>query len=186
MRNVCNNIFKNNAKISGVSGQGIEKNIKSVYDEWRAFFFAQNQGTKTILNPKYFSGLCMVIKKECLEKLNGFDEMLTSHAEDVDFAYKCKKHNFLFLYEPDLYVYHYRKDDYNSLCKMIFNHIYWACLVHKKNNEPYFIKYFFASFKVFFINVYKSIKIRKYEFLKINFIHFFIRISAVITASKKN
>ncbi|MBP7653192.1 glycosyltransferase family 2 protein [Candidatus Dependentiae bacterium] len=182
MLNKLDKIFSENYDADAVTGRGIESDLCSVYDLWRKEFFSQTQGNKVVINPEYFSGLCMALKKKCLEKLNGFSEMFTSHAEDVEFALRFKKMKLFSLYDPDLFVYHKRTDDFESLKKMVFNHVYWSIEAGKLHNQNKILKYFAATLKLFVKYFIKSIKLKNKDLFFISLSMIKMRMKAVLKA----
>ena len=75
MRNTASEIISKYPDCSVFTGQGIEKNIRTIYDEWRAEFFSQGQGKKIIFIPRYLSGLCMIIRETYWIKQGGFTKI---------------------------------------------------------------------------------------------------------------
>ena len=181
--NVLDKFFSEEySECSGITGRAVETGIITDFDIWRKEFFTQTQGDKILRNPPYFSGLCMAIKKKCLEELNGFSEEFISHSEDVEIALRLKKFGGVFYYIPDLFVYHKRTDNEHSLGKMVFNHIYWSIKAQQKYGISCFMKYFLASFKIIFKQLFITAKLKKTGLFKISLKMFKIRLNAVFSA----
>ena len=49
---------------------------------------------------------CMVVRKEVIEKIGGFDEKLAVHTEDLDFSWRIWIGGWKIIYVPDSVVYH--------------------------------------------------------------------------------
>jgi len=85
-----------------------------------------------------------------------------------------------YIYSPDIFVFHNRTDNEESLKKMAFNHIYWSIIVHKNNGRNYIAKYFFASFKILISQILKCVALRKFYLIDISFKIFFVRLKAIL------
>jgi len=55
---------------------------------------------------KFITGCCMLIKKEVLNKLNGFDEKYFCYWEDVDLSVRCKKLGYKLAWSPTSILWH--------------------------------------------------------------------------------
>ena len=121
----------------------------------------------------------MSLKRKYLAQLSGFDERFRTHSEDVEFAFKLKRAGLQFVYNPDLSVNHLRVDNMQSLKKMLYNHIYWSCVVHNLYDKPYFLRYFAASFKILIKQCITALVKSKYKILPIAGCLFVVRLTAI-------
>ena len=60
----------------------------------------------TIMEVPYLSGCFMVFRTEALERINGFDENIFMHMEDLDITRRCYDAGFKTLFYPNQIVYH--------------------------------------------------------------------------------
>lgn len=72
-------------------------------------FSAFNKNYKTIKSLDWVSGGCMLIKREVIRQLGGFDENYFFGAEDMDFCLRAKKRSWQVIYYPLVEVIHYHK-----------------------------------------------------------------------------
>ncbi|MFC1868983.1 glycosyltransferase family 2 protein [Thermodesulfobacteriota bacterium] len=133
-------VFKNDPKV-GIVGPRI------VYDDdpamtahgagfinWWLGRYTTKDAKKTI-ECDYVIGCCMLIKKEMVDKIGGFDrDYFTSHGE-VDFCLRAKKKGYKVVYEPNLIVRHrVEKGGTRSLERLYY--VYRNKLLVIKKNVP--------------------------------------------------
>lgn len=121
--------------IGGVGGQGIESNIRNIYDLWRKSHASQTSGDHPNRNAGFLWGLCSSFRKQALEKVGGFDTFYRTNAEDVDITLRLRKAGYRLVYTPDARVYHQRSDSYKSLMAMVYRWNYWGHVAHLKNSR---------------------------------------------------
>lgn len=63
-------------------------------------------GYNTIMEVPYLSGCFMVFRTEALIKINGFDENIFMHMEDLDITRRCYDAGFKTVFYPNQIVYH--------------------------------------------------------------------------------
>ncbi|PKH67659.1 glycosyl transferase family 2 [Flavobacterium sp. ALD4] len=63
-------------------------------------------GYDTIMEVPYLSGCFMVFRTEALIKINGFDENIFMHMEDLDITRRCYDAGFKTVFYPNQIVYH--------------------------------------------------------------------------------
>ncbi|MGO4821852.1 MULTISPECIES: glycosyltransferase family 2 protein [unclassified Flavobacterium] len=80
--------------VSGIKRKIIEK------------FELRFSGYDTIMEVPYLSGCFMVFRTEALKKINGFDENIFMHMEDLDITRRCYDAGFKTLFYPNQIVYH--------------------------------------------------------------------------------
>lgn len=70
------------------------------------------------------SGVCFLTKKNIFLKLNGFDELLFAHMEEIDYCWKCYLAGYECWVEPKAIIYHYgaKTLNYQSSKKTYLNH----------------------------------------------------------------
>jgi len=110
-------------------------------------------GYDTIMEVPYLSGCFMVFRTEALRKINGFDENIFMHIEDLDITRRCYEAGFKTIYYPHQIVYH--------------DHLYKTFLTFA-NLKMYFISafYYFNKWGWFFDKTRR--KINKQTIDKIN------------------
>lgn len=97
---------------------------KLILDKFELRFSDYNQ----IMEVPYLSGCFMVFSTEALKKINGFDEKIFMHMEDLDISRRCYDAGFKTLFYPYQFVYH--------------DHIYKTFLTFN-NLKMYFISAFY-------------------------------------------
>ncbi len=101
-------------KVGGVGGQGVEANIRSPADRWRARHASQSHGGVT-RDVEFLFGLCMSFRLIALREIGGFDPAFRTNAEDMDVSLRLRRAGYRLRYLPDARVYHQRTDDEASL-----------------------------------------------------------------------
>jgi len=72
----------------------------------RWFGFYRTKDTEIPVECDYVIGCCMLIRREVIDEIGGFDrDYFTSHGE-VDFCLKAKKNGFKVIYDPSVIVRH--------------------------------------------------------------------------------
>jgi len=105
-------------EIGGVGGQGVEANIRSLADRWRARHASQSHGV-VARDVEFLFGLCMSFRIGVLREIGGFNPAFRTNAEDMDISLRVRKAGYRLRYLPDARVYHQRSDDEVSLkCAM--------------------------------------------------------------------
>ncbi len=49
----------------------------------------------------WVSGACILVKKDCFEKINGFDEKIFMYMDEIDFLYRAKKQGYRVFFYPE-------------------------------------------------------------------------------------
>lgn len=119
--------------VAGVGGQGIEVNVQSAYDRWRALHGAQGHGPRPLNRCEFLFGLCSSYRRAALEAVGGFDERYRTNAEDVDVGARLNAAGYRLAYRPQAIVYHQRSDDRASLEIMLDRRFYWAYVARRAN-----------------------------------------------------
>lgn len=79
------------------------KNLKKKISEKFELRFS---GYDTIMEAPYLSGCFMVFSIKALNKINGFDENIFMHMEDLDITRRCQEAGFKTIFYPNQVVYH--------------------------------------------------------------------------------
>ena len=69
-------------------------------------FELRSSGYDTSMEVPYLSGCFMVFRTEALKKINGFDENIFMHLEDLDITRRCHDAGFKTMFYPNQVVYH--------------------------------------------------------------------------------
>lgn len=75
---------------------------KKISDKFELRF----SGYNSIMEVPYLSGCFMVFKTEVLELINGFDENIFMHLEDLDITRRCHDAGYKTIFYPNQIVYH--------------------------------------------------------------------------------
>lgn len=75
---------------------------KKISDKFELRF----SGYDTIMEVPYLSGCFMVFRTEVLKKIDGFDENIFMHMEDLDITRRCHDAGFKTIFYPNQVVYH--------------------------------------------------------------------------------
>ena len=75
---------------------------KKISDKFELRF----SGYDTIMEVPYLSGCFMVFRTVVLKKINGFDENIFMHLEDLDITRRCQDAGFKTIFYPNQVVYH--------------------------------------------------------------------------------
>lgn len=124
-------------RVAGVGGQGIEANIHSLADRWRARHANQSHGN-VARDVEFLFGLCMSFRMRALREIGGFNPAFRTNAEDMDVSLRLRKAGYRLRYLPDAKVYHQRSDDEASLKRTVaawYNAAYRARWVN--NAQPW-------------------------------------------------
>lgn len=118
--------------LGGIGGRGVESNVQTIYDRWRAIHARQDFGSSRCQVPFLF-GLCASYKREVLLQIGGFDTFFRINAgEDVDLGYRLRKAGYKLYYVPEAIVYHQHSDTKDSLLKVQYNWFYWTYFAKKR------------------------------------------------------
>lgn len=75
---------------------------KKISDKFELRFSNYNK----VMEVPYLSGCFMLFRTETLEKINGFDENIFMHMEDLDITRRCSEAGFKTVFYPHQIVYH--------------------------------------------------------------------------------
>lgn len=64
--------------------------------------------TRTLTPVPWVTGCCLLVRRECMEDLDGFDESFFLYYEDVDLCRRARERGWTVWYEPGLRVVHHR------------------------------------------------------------------------------
>jgi GT2 family glycosyltransferase len=125
--------------LGGVGGQGIEREINNIFDEWRKNHSAQNFGSSPKKDVPYLFGLCCSYPRDVFNKVGGFDPFFRINAgEDLDLGIRIRKLGYRLAYDPSLRVQHFHKDTRESLLRVQYNWSYWSYISKLRTNSSTF------------------------------------------------
>ncbi len=120
--------------VAGIGGRGIESNIRSVYDRWRAAHARQDFGLRVRTDAPFLHGLCASYRRSILQEMGGFDTFFPLNAgEDLDLGYRLRRAGYRLHYTPSAIVYHQHNDTEESLKRVQYNWYYWSYLAKKRS-----------------------------------------------------
>ena len=118
--------IESNSNISSVQPKILNFNNKSFFDyagasggfiDYLVYPFARGRVFNTTekdtsqydksIKIFWASGACFLTKKKAFENLNGFDENLFAHMEEIDYHWKCHLKNYDVWVEPKAILFHY-------------------------------------------------------------------------------
>ncbi|RVU91803.1 glycosyltransferase family 2 protein [Flavobacterium columnare] len=105
---------------------------KKIMDKFELRF----SGYDTIIEVPYLSGCFMVFRSEALKKINGFDENIFMHMEDLDITRRCKESGFKTIFYPNQVVYH--DHQYKSFLTIQNLKMYFTSAVYYFNKWGWF------------------------------------------------
>ena len=127
-------VFKKQSNLNiGIVGPVIEHKVKNktFYDYGGYIDWARGQArhinTKKykISNEKYerdfVSGCCMLVKKELIDKIKGFDSSYFLYLEDVDFCLRAKNAGYLTAINPKVKIFHKGSQSASEIKKIIYS-----------------------------------------------------------------
>lgn len=104
------------------SGSGLINSV-GVEEVERLYFmdigFEQRDGAQYRRNARrqYLSGGAVMLRRECLETVGGWDEDFILYLEDVDYSIRCREAGWDLMYTPDsLFIHHYHGTTTDALC----------------------------------------------------------------------
>jgi GT2 family glycosyltransferase len=104
--------------------------------------FSKTQETTEII------GACMLIKKEGMDKIKGFDEKFSPfYGEESDLCFRAKKEGFKIIYVGDLKLIHHRNKSINKLSKEKI----W--FIRKRNSIRLEFKHY-SFWKIFYYGIF--------------------------------
>lgn len=124
---------------------------KKISDKFELRF----SGYDAIMEVPYLSGCFMVFRTEALKKINGFDENIFMHMEDLDITRRCNDAGYKTVFYPNQVVYH--------------DHLYKSFLT-LANIKMYFVSafYYFNKWGWFFDKKRIDINKRTIDSIKAN------------------
>ncbi|MFV2044099.1 MAG: glycosyltransferase family 2 protein [Anaerolineales bacterium] len=121
-------------RLAGVGGRGIESDIRTHFDRWRAHHAKQDFGPRSRRNAPYLFGLCASYKRGALLEVGGFDSFFRTNAgEDADIGYRLRRSGYRLHYTPSAVVYHHHSDTAETLKQVQFNWFYWTFLAKQRS-----------------------------------------------------
>lgn len=111
--------------IVGVGGMLKETNISNVADKWRSIHMAQHWGNEIINDPPFLYGNNTAFRKNCIEKVGFYREVLKTNYEDVDLSMRIYNNGFRLIYNPRSFVEHIRTDTMRSVMTNYWKRYYF-------------------------------------------------------------
>jgi len=150
-------------------GKMIEELTKNKFNAWRAKYYSQNWGNKTIENPPFLFGCNTIQNKSVWDTVGGYDDKLLTNGEDIDYSSKIKLHNHIKIkYCSDALSKHFQDDNLTSLSNRVWRYHSFGY----KIKEPSIYKTYKLSLKqlkFFFKRSLKNLIELKFDFIFINF-----------------
>jgi biofilm PGA synthesis N-glycosyltransferase PgaC len=117
--------------VGGVGGRGVETNLRTAYDRWRARHAVQQWASRQE-SAEFLFGLCFSFRRRLIHEAGGFQGV----GEDVDLSHRVRALGYRLVYTPLARVQHRRTDDRASLLHMIRRWWYGGYLAYARNGRP--------------------------------------------------
>jgi len=121
--------------VVGVGGRGIESQILTTADRWRALHATQGHGQAPLAHCEHLFGLCMAYRRAALLEIGGFSAQFRTNAEDMDVGFRLRARGGRLRYEPAAMVFHQRQDGEASLLRAMRAWYYWAFIAKAANRQ---------------------------------------------------
>lgn len=127
--------YRPEIKYAGVGGreQPIFKN--GISNEYRIRYMIQGSASSGLVENSPLHGLAMSFWSESLHQVGGFDPRFRTNGEDVEISLRLIGSGYKLLYDPSLYVYHYKSETFRSLIRTTFKYLYYGWLARYKNSQ---------------------------------------------------
>lgn len=120
LQRVCEQLA--GAGVAGVGGRNVERAEGTWIDEWRGRFWPQDLGPAPILNAPMLVGACATYRVSALKQVGGFNPLFRTNGEDVDVGRRLHEQGLRLVYDPDVVVFHERRDRAEDLVAMCYRH----------------------------------------------------------------
>jgi len=110
---------------SGYGGRLIESVTCGWGNRWRGEHLRQDWGDKRIVRPPFLFGSNMLMRREPILAIGGYDERMRTNGEDVNLAYRLSQAGHYLVFDPAPVCYHLRKDSVGSVMRM-----HWRWMRH--------------------------------------------------------
>ena len=120
-------------KYDGVGGHEVPKYTDGASNYYRAKYLYQGVKCTAPVERRVLYGLAMAFRRDKLLNAGGFDTFFRTNGEDVDICLRMYLKGSRFLYDPNLYVYHYKRDNFRSLVIMVYRYGIYGSLAITKN-----------------------------------------------------
>ena len=108
--------------VAGVGGRNVERDPATWVDAWRGRFWPQDLGPAARMEAPMLVGACATYRVSALRQVGGFNPLFRTNGEDVDLGRRCAAHGLRLLYDPDIVVFHERRDAPLDLVAMCYRH----------------------------------------------------------------
>ena len=149
-------------------GKMIEELVQNKFNAWRAKYYSQNWGDKSLENPPFLYGCNTIQHKSVWNTVKGYDESFRTNGEDIDYSKKIKNYQKLKMkYCSDALAKHLQDDNLNTLSNRIWRYHSFGY----KIKDPSFrktLKLSFKQIKFFFQRSLKNLIKLEFNFILIN------------------
>ncbi|MBN2430306.1 MAG: glycosyltransferase family 2 protein [Acidobacteria bacterium] len=163
-----------------VCGRGIEVNVQNKYDAFRKRFFSQDMGCRRKEDAPVMFGLCSAIRKDVLVAIGGYNPEFLTNGEDFDLAFRLRAAGTRIIYNPDLKVFHHRRDDRDSFFRLVYRWYYWGARAYQVNGKAYLLPFLIKAVADIFPHFFFSLGLGNVRALWIPFRIAALRIRAVL------
>lgn len=171
--------------IGGVGGRGVETQLNSVYDRWRAYHASQDFGPIALDDVPFLYGLCMSYTRNVIDEVGGFDPFFSQTCgEDVDIGIRIHKAGYRLRYLPEAVVYHQHTDDEKRLKRTHSNWAYWNYVIKKRHSLPVWKAYAGIFRRLITESLTDLIIRRDFELFKLDIEMFISKLSATNKAAR--
>ncbi|MCR4317119.1 MAG: glycosyltransferase [Planctomycetes bacterium] len=108
--------------VVGVGGRAIEVSRENLADRWRANFWVQSLGESLIEDAPFLPGLGAMFRRDALLDAGMYDARFRTNGEDVDVSQRLISEGGRLVYDPEVELYHHRRDDLRSILRMVRRH----------------------------------------------------------------
>ncbi|MGB8277960.1 MAG: glycosyltransferase [Methylovirgula sp.] len=113
-------------KVGLVGGHLQESVAKTYADRWRWVHMRQEWGEARIVDPPFIYGANTLARRAVWSAVHGYDEILRTNGEDVDFSDRVKQLGFVTIYTPKARARHLKADTIWSLQRAVWRYFYFG------------------------------------------------------------
>ncbi|HNW93936.1 MAG TPA: glycosyltransferase family 2 protein, partial [bacterium] len=116
------------------AGARIQEQSRSLWDDYRAHYLAQNPAPDALFLP----GLAVLYHIAILRKAGGFDPAYRTNGEDYALGLRLSAAGHTLLHAPEAHVEHHRHDTCVSFVRLLWRYHYFEELVRRRQKLPWF------------------------------------------------
>ena len=124
--------FESDPDLAALGGRGTEQHRETWADEFRSRFCAMTYGD-TPRRVLHLFGLCSAYRRDAILEVGPFNPFFLRKGEEVDLGYKLTRAGKKIRYDPELFVYHERRDTPASLLRSCYQAHYYGKLAKLAN-----------------------------------------------------